>query len=164
MGKEYWFFNCSSEQEIKKRFHELMLIHHPDRGGNLQTCQEIVGEYHEALKSCQYTGAEWNGTRQTYRYNETLEKEFEEATKWAMTLAFCKVELIGTWLWVSGKTQPFKETLKEKGFHWASRKSAWCYHVGLWRRNKKRFELEDLRAKYGYEVLKEEEHQRAVCY
>ena len=93
MGKEHWFFNCSSEQDIKKRFHELMLIHHPDRGGDLQTCQEIVGQYHEALKSCQYTGAEWNGTRQTYRYNETLEREFEEAMNWAMTLTFCKIEL-----------------------------------------------------------------------
>ena len=57
MAKAHWFFGCSTEQEIKKRFHELMLVHHPDRGGNLQTCQEIVGQYHEALKSCQYTGA-----------------------------------------------------------------------------------------------------------
>jgi len=50
MTNAHWFFRCTTEQEIKKRFHELMLIHHPDRGGNLQTCQEIVGQYHEALK------------------------------------------------------------------------------------------------------------------
>jgi hypothetical protein len=163
MQRANWFFGCKTEQEIKKRFHELMLVHHPDRGGNLGICQEIVGRYHEALKSCQYTGAEWNGERQAYRYEETLEKEFEEAMNWAMTLAFCKVELIGTWLWVSGKTLLIRETLKEKGFHWASKKGAWCFHVGIWRRNKKRFELDDLRARYGYEVLKEPEEQRAVC-
>ena len=69
---------------------------------------------------------------------------------WAMTLSFCKIELIGTWLWVTGKTQPIKDMLKQKGFHWASRKDAWCFHVGLWRRNKKHFQLDDLRARYGY--------------
>jgi hypothetical protein len=163
MVREHWFFECKTEQEIKKRFHELMLIHHPDRGGNLETCQEIVGQYHEALKFCQYTGTEYNGERQTYHYEENREKEFEEAVNWAMTLPFCQVELIGTWLWITGKTYLIKDILKEKGVYWASKKYAWCFHVGLWRRNKKRFELDDLRTKYGYETLKEQEEQRAVC-
>ena len=164
MAREHWFFGCKTEQEIKKKFHELMMVHHPDRGGSLQTCQEIVGQYHEVLRSCQYTGTEYNGERQTYRYEENREKEFEEAVNWAMTLSFCQVELIGTWLWITGKTYLIKDILKDKGFHWASKKSAWCFHVGLWRRNKKRFELDDLRTKYGYEILKEQEEQRAVSY
>jgi len=164
MGRANWFFGCSTEQEIKKRFHELMLIHHPDRGGNLQTCQEIVGQYHEALKSCQYTGSQWNGEIQAYRYDETQEKEFEDAMDWAMTLVFCKIELIVTCLWITGKTQPIKDVLKEKGFHWSSRKGAWCFHVGLWKRNKRGYHLDDLRAKYGSEVLKEQEEQRAMSY
>jgi hypothetical protein len=162
MGTTHWFFGCATEQQIKKRFHELMLIHHPDRGGNLQICLEIVGQYHESLKNCQYTGCEYNGEKQAYRYNEAMEKEFEEAMDWAMTLSFCKVELIGTWLWVSGKTFPISNKFRERGFHWASKKHAWCFHVGLWRRNKRHFALDDLRAKYGYEVLKEEEDQKAM--
>jgi hypothetical protein len=164
MAQAHWFFGSRTEREIKKRFHELMLIHHPDRGGNLQICQEIVGQYREALKSCQYTGVEWNGQHQDYQYDETLEKEFEEAMNWAMTLTFCKIELIGTWLWVTGKTQPIRDMLKEKGFHWAKRKETWCFHVGLWRKNKKHFHLDDLRARHGYQVLKEQEDQRAVSY
>lgn len=164
MANTHWFFGCTTEQEIKKRFHELMLVYHPDRGGNLQICQEIVGQYHEALKNCQYTGSRNNGDQQAYRYDETREKEFEEAMQWAMTLSYCKIELIGTWLWVTGKTQPIKKMLKEKGFYWASRKGAWCFHVGIWRRNKRRFQLDDLRERYGSEVLKEEEDQKAVCY
>ena len=164
MAQAHWFFGSRTEREIKKRFHELMLIHHPDRGGNLRVCQEIIGQYREALKSCQYTGAEWNGQHQAYQYDETLEKEFEEAMNWAMTLSYCKIELIGTWLWVTGKTQPIRDMLKEKGFHWASRKEAWCFHVGLWKRNKKHFHLDDLRARHGYQVLKEEEDQKAMSY
>ena len=161
MYKTHWFSNCHTEQEIKKRFHELMLTHHPDRGGNLEICQEIVGQYHEALKSCQYTGTEYGGERQAYRYNETLEREFEDAVNWAMTLSFCKVELIGTWLWVTGKTWAFTTKLQEKGFHFATRKKAWCFHTGTWRKHRKNFHLDDLRAKYGYEILKEQEEQRA---
>ena len=33
------------------------------------------------------------------------------------------IELIGSWIWVSGDTREIKEKLKEIGFKWASKKN-----------------------------------------
>lgn len=35
----------SNEATIKKAFHKLMLIHHPDKGGDHETCQKIISAY-----------------------------------------------------------------------------------------------------------------------
>jgi hypothetical protein len=35
----------SSLAVAKKAFHQLMLIHHPDKGGNTETCQKIISAF-----------------------------------------------------------------------------------------------------------------------
>ena len=84
---------------------------------------------------------------------------------WAMTLTFCKIELIGTWLWVTGKTQPIKDMLKEKGFHWASRKECLVLPCGAMEKEQEAaFSLTTFGQDTAIEVLKEEEDQRAISY
>lgn len=41
----------------------------------------------------------------------------------------CKIQKIGKWLWVSGKTYKIKEQLKELGFFYSSSKKAWFWNV-----------------------------------
>ena len=48
-------------------------------------------------------------------------------------------ELIGEWIWISGDTWKHKETLKNLGFRWASKKKMWYYREeksSAWRGNK----------------------------
>lgn len=60
------------------------------------------------------------------------------------------VELVGSWIWVSGNTYAHRDTLKALGFGWAAKKHAWYYHKGEYkRRGKKEIPLDDIKAKYG---------------
>jgi len=58
-----------------------------------------------------------------------------------------KVELIGSWVWVSGNTRPHKELLKSYKFKFSKNKRAWSYHQGGRYRKKtdRNYNLEELR-------------------
>ena len=45
-----------------------------------------------------------------------------------LNLKDCKVELIGNWFWISGKTFNIKEDLKNLGFFYSNNKKAWFYN------------------------------------
>jgi preprotein translocase subunit Sec63 len=46
-----FFKNCTSLDEVKKRYKELALKHHPDRGGDTATMQKINAEYESICKT-----------------------------------------------------------------------------------------------------------------
>ena len=39
------FKNCRTLEELKKEYHRLVLLHHPDRGGNLEMMQAVNNAY-----------------------------------------------------------------------------------------------------------------------
>lgn len=39
------FKNCRTLEELKKKYHRLVLLHHPDRGGNLEMMQAVNNAY-----------------------------------------------------------------------------------------------------------------------
>ena len=60
------------------------------------------------------------------------------------------VEVCGSWIWATGNTKAYKSALKELGFKWASRKSAWYFHVGPYRkRSKSELSLDEIRRRFG---------------
>lgn len=70
------------------------------------------------------------------------------------------VEQIGTWIWVSGNTKPYKEKLKDHKFQWSKVKNMWYFHEGKRRRYyTKEFSIEEIKHKYPWKVL---EKTRAV--
>lgn len=46
-----FFTNCQSLDEVKKRYKELALKYHPDRGGSTETMQQINAEYQSIIKN-----------------------------------------------------------------------------------------------------------------
>lgn len=66
------------------------------------------------------------------------------------------IELVGSWVWVSGDTREIKEKLKEIGFKWASKKRMW-YFGEMKGRNPKEKSMEEIKSKYGSETLKTKE-------
>lgn len=64
----------------------------------------------------------------------------------------CKIELIGSWLWISGKTFSIKEQLKELGFFFSANKKAWFYNGQQFKSRKAFYKnLEELKLKWGVE-------------
>lgn len=72
-----YFVNCKNLEELKKEFRRLAMIHHPDRGGDVETMKEINNEYDAVfpvLKAA--TAAQSTETAQSTR------SEFYTANGW----------------------------------------------------------------------------------
>jgi len=82
-----------------------------------------------------------------------LIQKIEDQIAIAKTLPGVKVELIGSWVWVSGNTKPVKDDLKAAEFKWNSKRKMWYYPTVKSRGNGA--PIETIRAKYGSVTVKE---------
>ena len=150
---EYFFSDCLTVDEIKKRYRLLAFEHHPDRGGDLATMQRVNRDYHAALKRCNLQSAHTeDGKAYTYRYDETVEESVITVISSLLSLKMegVKIMLIGTWVWVVGETKPFKDSLKAIGCKWHATRSCWYFTAKPYRGFYSKNGLESLAAKYGY--------------
>ena len=65
------------------------------------------------------------------------------------------IDLLGSWLWIGGKTKENKEALKALGCRWASKKKLWYWHCESETRRyyKKSIPIEEIEAKYGKQTI-----------
>ena len=149
-----YFAGCATVEEVKAMYRTLAKLHHPDRGGDTATMQEVNSQYHATLNRMNGQTHEDNGREYTYRYDRA--KEQEAMNKIAELLRIkgeFDVYLIGTWVWVTGDTKPIKEQLKEAGCKWHSVRSCWYWRANEYRHRGKmsRGGLDSLAYRYGYQ-------------
>jgi len=152
-----WFKNLKSLEELRKRYKELLKIHHPDNGGNVSDMQEINSEY-DTLYSVLSEKEQAEGESATY--DKTAENEaFKEVLNKIIHIN-AEVEIIGSWVWIQGG-YVYRELLKSIGFKYAPKKKAWCWHYGEYHRHhNKEVSLDDIRAKYGSQTVKNKSRER----
>jgi len=153
-----WFRGITSMEQLRKKYKELLKIHHPDNGGNVSDMQEINAEFDE-LSS-------------VFSKEEQAEEEFSTCDKDEENKAFKEVlnkiininadiEIVGKWVWITKGSFEYKELLKEVGFHYASRKKAWYWHAEpYYRRSKREISLDEIRSKYGSQKVKNKSRER----
>jgi len=61
-----------------------------------------------------------------------------------------RIEIIGSFIWVSGNTKPYKDIVKELGFRWHSSKCSW-FLAPEWyvKRNRQDYSMEEIRIMFG---------------
>jgi len=65
-------------------------------------------------------------------------------------LTTCQIEIIGSWLWVSGNTFQYKDIFKELHFTWCKNKSAWSYHTDSYKKkSSKTYSMDTIREMFG---------------
>jgi hypothetical protein len=151
-----YFGECQTLEEAKALYRRLALQHHPDRGGDLRTMQEINSEYARFQSEFSYrserqrqTEAHSQGKKTAADYHnldeviETLRVKIEAALNLGLD-----VELCGLWVWVSGDTKPRREELKSLAFQWAPDKKMW-YFAGVPSFNRVRRTMEEIRSMHG---------------
>lgn len=144
----------NNEQGLKDAYRRACMTHHPDRGGDPEI-MKLVNLAYETLKGIDYW---WTPTQAREAARETPLTETLKA-KWEAIKRYpgLKIEIVGSWLWVSGNTRSIKEVLKENGFRFSKNKIAWYYHEEPYRkRHKKKYSMDDLRDLWGSENLKTE--------
>ena len=119
--KTQYFQGCSSLDEVKRKYKELALKHHPDRGGDTRIMQAVNNEY-DAIKKNPFFKfwKEKEESQQDYvQFPDIISKiiGFKDIT----------IELCGNWLWISGNTYKHRKQLKQFGFLYADKKKIWYW-------------------------------------
>ena len=146
--KTNFFSNCNSLEEVKRRYKELAMLHHPDRGGDTATMQEINNEDESICKNpiFNFSAQSEQDQEEFIRYPEIINQ--------VIGLQGIIIELIGNWIWLSGNTYPFRGRLKEIGFYFASKKVMWYFRPPEYKSsNKAPKTIEYIRAKYGSDTV-----------
>ena len=127
MSKNY-FENITTAEELKKRYHELVKELHPDNGGNVEEFKEMKAQFDKIAHS-----ETWNTHKtadgKTYtKENATTPEHFTDIIEKLRTLENITIEILGSWIWITGDTRSYKEILKSLGFLFSSKKAAWYYN------------------------------------
>lgn len=65
------------------------------------------------------------------------------------------VELVGSWIWVSGETKKHKDQLKALGFWWSHKREKWYFHTGKMGGFSSSKSYKQLKQKYGATKVKD---------
>ena len=162
--KSNLFFGCTSKGEVQLRFDELSKVFN-DQDEMLNT---IKVEYSTLMSVLAESKLDEAVEEKANVSEKTVEIVKEKATvtekikelQGKIDPAGLHLEICGTWLWVTGKTYPVRDTLKELGFRYSSNKLCWYYRqfdpkVGIDHRsgNQEPVPLEMIREKYGASVV-----------
>ena len=146
-----YFSNVRTLDELKAEYRRLVMIHHPDRGGDLRTMQEINAEHDRIFEELKARHNEAHPDRQT---TETAE-EFRDILTKLLKLDGLTVELCGSWLWIGGETYRHKAELKALACRWSNNKKLWYWRheesARPWHRGTAT--ISQIRAKYGSQVF-----------
>ncbi len=150
--KIHYFKDCKTIEEVKNLYKKLAKEHHPDKGGSLENMQALNTEYsYVCLLIARDGGLNEQETETTILNAEAYKKAVDAI----ITCEGLIIELIGTWIWVSGETKIHKEALKAGGFSWNRTKEKWFFRTGQFKSyNRKSMAMDDIRNKYGSETIK----------
>lgn len=140
-------------EELKKQYRTLAMKHHPDCGGSTADMQSINAEYDVLFAKLKDIHTAADGSTYTATTTETSE-QFKNIINRLIVLEGINIEIIGSWVWVTGNTYNYKEQIKAIGFRWANSKKAWYYHTDEYRKtSRKTFTLEQIRELYGSQTI-----------
>lgn len=158
-----YFENCATLEELKAEYKRLAMLHHPDRGGDLEIMKAVNAEYDEAFKLLKDTHKAHDGKTYTKQTTEAPE-EYKNIIDQLIKMRGVVIEIIGCFIWLSGNTKEYKDQIKALGFRWSHNKSMWYKSpAGYKRHGKKDYSINDIRGMYGSEKYKAKEYDEITA-
>ena len=156
-----YFKNCKTIEDVKRAYRDFAKKLHPDCGGDAEEFKKMSAEYQTAFNRFKNIHEKHgNAKQQETHTKETTEtpEQYADIINAIIHLDGIKIEIIGSWVWVSGNTFVHKETLKAAGFIWSKTKKAW-YNAGtkLSGKRRGRYSMNGLRARWGTQEVKTED-------
>mgnify|MGYP003398003488 FL=1 len=142
------FQDIEGINEAKKIYKTLAKKLHPDIGGSEEDFKILNEIYNNLIEHKIY-----------FSNSSKFDIELEKIISLILHFENITIELIGSWIWVSGDTREIKEKLKEIGFKWASKKKMW-YYGEMKAKNPNPKSMEEIKTKYGSETLKSNEKKK----
>ena len=145
------FREVTGINEAKKIYKNLAKKLHPDMvGGDEESFKLLNAIYTDLIEHKIYFSNDFK-----------IDVELEKIISLILHFENITIELVGSWVWVSGDTKEIKEKLKEIGFKWASKKMMW-YFGEMKSKNPTPKSMEEIKGKYGSETLKTKEKKEIL--
>ena len=136
------FEGITGLNEAKKVFKRLARLLHPDVGGSEEEFKILKNVYDDIVE------------HKIYFSNESkFDIELEKIISQILHFENITIDVVGSWIWLSGETKVIKDTLKDIGFKWASKKKMWYYGEMKGRSHKEK-SLDEIKGKYGCTTVK----------
>lgn len=162
-----YFKNVNTLEELRRQYKELLKIHHPDNGGNLETMQSINAEYDRLFKQLKntheskQTGNDGKADYNNMKYDFAEDEMLREMLQRVIHFNDIVIEVVGNWLWLSGNTYPYRNELKELGFKFGGQKKMWYWHSETFRKkSRKTLSMDNIRNFYGSTEVQTEERKQ----
>lgn len=147
------YFNVkeiNSLEELKKEYKKLVKQFHPDLNREKDTTQDMkqINAEYEILFD-QLSKKESHGET----INTETAQDLINIIDALINLQGLEIEIIGSWLWVTGETYPIKETLKELGFKFSGKRKAWYFTKEQKKKRGSKLTMDEIRDIYGSEKV-----------
>lgn len=158
-----WFKNINTLDELRTMYRKLAMLNHPDKGGSTADMQEINDEYDRLSQTLINSNTTFTAGRKSWEH--FVSSEIREKLNEIIFLEEVTIEIIGSWIWITGNTKPVKEYLKAHGFRFSPNKLAWYWQYGDNRKmNGKQFTMEEIRAMWGSEEVETVKMKTQLAY
>ena len=142
------FENVTGLNEAKKIFKKLARQLHPDVGGSEEEFKILKNVYDHIVEHKIYFSSD-------AKFDIELEKIISQILHFEDII----IEVVGSWIWLSGETKIIKDTLKDLGFKWASKKKMWYYGEMKGRSHKEK-SLDEIKGKYGCTTVRNQQKKK----
>lgn len=163
--KILYFQNVKTFDELKKAYRDLMKKYHPDLNkGKEKECTEIAkvinNEFEYLFKILPNQRKNKNNEfYETKKEFETPQEYMDIITK-IIIFKDIQIDIIGSWIWVSGNTKPIKEILKELKFKWHSVRQMWYLNFSKHKSTLCDLTIDELKDIYGSTSFSSKEKEK----
>ena len=157
-----WFRDCHSVEDVKKTYRALCFKYHPDVNDAPdaeQKMKEINAEYEIAFnrfKNVHKAKAEQTataGSAEAAAESAEVPEMFKNIINGLVGCDGVQIDIVGTWVWLTGNTFAYKDKIKQLGFRWASKKKAWYWHSPEEKATHSKMSLDEIKDKYGCQTF-----------
>lgn len=171
-----YFKNVKTFDELKKAYRDLMKKYHPDLNPDkekeyTEITKIINNEFEYLFKTL--PNQRKNKDNEFYEAKKEYDtpQEFMNIINKIIIYKNIQIDIIGSWLWVSGETKPIKEILKNLKFKWHDVRKMWYLKFTTQKSTLCDLTIEELKNIYGgtsFASAKNEKNQKnlslAVSY
>lgn len=158
-----WFKGVTNQKEAKSLYHKLCRQYHPDLGGSVEAMQQINAEF-ESIYDKLPTGSMDNSKggsseqKQT-NGNNTTRQTAQRFMKIIQRLVKCEgltIEIVGSWIWLSGDTYKYLRVIKQMGFQYSAKHKKYYLLDGESSRRGSKYSFKQICDIYGCENVETE--------
>ena len=142
------FSEVTGINEAKKVYKTLAKKLHPDVGGSEEEFKLLNAIYNDFIENKIYFSNDFK-----------IDLDLEKIISQILHFENITIELVGSWIWLSGDTKEIKDKLKELGFKWASKKKMWYYGEMKGKSHGEK-SIDEIKDKYGSKTFKKKENKK----